>query len=427
MPSPPATSSHLHDLNSFPLYTPDFANDPHASYRLMRGRKGQRQVVLVELSPGVPAALVIGYRTAVEVLNKPESFPADPREWQKTVPRSCPLLPMLEWRPNALRSTGIEHTRYRLATQAALAGVNLHRLRGQVIAGSTAAIREFCGRGLTNRVRGHADLVNDYALPTVFQVLNTMMGCNSETGSKVQTAMAAMFDATDTDRVNRDLTSALLELIWDKKDSPGDDITTRLVRHEPRLDDTELVHQLVTLYGATIEPLTSLVTLMLRLHLTDSGFLTSHTSATGHTIMGKTVSASYDTILSTDPPMANYCVSYPLYPVRVGGVWVPAHTPVVISLAATTTDPAVAAGGPGTTSGTLAFSTGPHGCPTAARDITKITAVAMVETLLDALPDAALAVAPEVLHWRAGPFARQLAALPVHFSPLPPHRLREYR
>lgn len=63
----------------------------------MRRRYGA--LVPVELAPGIPATLVIGYHTAVRILNDPEHFPADSRMWQRDIPRDCPVLSMLEWRP----------------------------------------------------------------------------------------------------------------------------------------------------------------------------------------------------------------------------------------------------------------------------------------------------------------------------------------
>ncbi len=59
------------------LYAPEFAADPHAAYRRMRRVHGP--LVPVELAPGVPATLVIGYYQARRILNDPLHFPADPR------------------------------------------------------------------------------------------------------------------------------------------------------------------------------------------------------------------------------------------------------------------------------------------------------------------------------------------------------------
>lgn len=69
-----------HDANGesrVPIYTEQFAVDPHATYAQMRDQFGT--LAPVWLAPGIPATLVIGYRTALEILHDPEHFPADPR------------------------------------------------------------------------------------------------------------------------------------------------------------------------------------------------------------------------------------------------------------------------------------------------------------------------------------------------------------
>jgi len=98
-----------------PMYTPEFAADPHGTYAEMRRRHGS--LVPVLLHPDVPATLVIGYHTALKILHDQDRFPADPRRWEADgIEQSCPVKPMMEWRPNALRSSGVEHARYRGAT-----------------------------------------------------------------------------------------------------------------------------------------------------------------------------------------------------------------------------------------------------------------------------------------------------------------------
>lgn len=77
----------------------------------MRRRFGA--LVPIELAPGGPATLVIDYQIARRILNDPEHFPADPRHWQQRIPHDCPVLPLIESRPNAFRSTEADHARYR--------------------------------------------------------------------------------------------------------------------------------------------------------------------------------------------------------------------------------------------------------------------------------------------------------------------------
>ncbi|MEU2254698.1 cytochrome P450 [Nocardia xishanensis] len=388
------------------LYTEEFAADPHHAYRQMRRQYGS--LAPVELAPGVPATLVIGYHTALRILNDPEHFPADPRTWQQTVPGECPILPMLEWRPNALRSAGLEHLRYREANLAAVAGVDLHAMHATIERVAIPLINAFCQDGA-------ADLISQYAFPLAFAVLNEMLGCPADIGQQVATGMAAIFEGVNADKGNAMLADALLELTTRKRNEPGDDIVSRLIGHSVGLDDVEMIHQLVTLYGAGIEPEQNLIVNTLLLMLTDDRFAGN--------LLGGSLSTrdALDEVLFTDPPMANYCVSYPRQPILIDGTWLPAHQPVVISMSACNNDPAIDAGDYTDNRSHLAWSTGPHACP--ARSAAYMIAQDAIDQLLDALPELRLAVRVDQLSWRPGPFHRALVSLPVTFPKSPPLNL----
>nr|WP_083885347.1 cytochrome P450 [Nocardia thailandica] len=398
-------NSPLRDLDGprVPLYTEEFAADPHGAYARMRHEFGP--LVPVELSPGVPATLVIGYYTALRILNDPEHFPADPRSWQRNVPGECPILPMLEWRPNALRSSGIEHARYRQANLAAITEVDLHAMHATIERVAVPLINAFCEDGA-------ADLISQYAFPLAFAVLNEMLGCPADIGQQVATGMAAIFEGVNADKGNAMLTDALLELSTRKRNEPADDITSRLIRHPAGLDDVEMIHQLVTLYGAGIEPEQNLIANTLLLMLTDARFAGN--------LLGGSLSTrdALDEVLFTDPPMANYCVSYPRQPILIDDVWLPANQPVVISMSACNNDPAIDAGEYTDNRSHLAWSAGPHSCP--AKSAAYLIAQDAIDQLLDALPEMQLAVPAEQLSWRPGPFHRALVSLPVTFPKSPP-------
>lgn len=388
------------------MYTQEFADDPHRMYADMRDRFGP--LAPVELAPGVPATLVIGYRTALRILNDPAHFPADPRFWQREVPADSPILPMMEWRPNALRSTGFEHTRYRAANLFGIGGVDRYAMHAVVEEIALPLINTFCGEG-------NADLLQGYVYPLVFQMLNTMLGCAPDIGQEVAAGMAAMFDTVNADKGNRMLVAALQEHTRRKRLDPGDDITSRLIAHSSDLTDEEMIHQLVTLYGAGIEPQVHLVSNALVLMLTDERFADD--------VLGGRLSTrdALDEVLFTNPPMANYCISYPRQPILLDGVWLPAHQPVVISMAACNNDPAVRSQALSGNRSHLAWSAGPHTCP--ARDLGYQVAQDAIDQLLDTLPEIRLAVPVERLSWRPGPFHRALSSLPVTFPASPPVRV----
>ncbi|MGI5217617.1 cytochrome P450 [Nocardia sp. CA-290969] len=386
-----------------PLYTAEFAADPHRIYREMRGRFGS--LAPVELAPGVPATLVIGYQTAVRILHDPEHFPADPRVWQRGIPADCPVLPMMEYRPNPLRTVGHDRTRYRAAAVAAISGVDMHEMHAVIEKISVSLINSFCADG-------YCDVVGQYASPLIFAILNTMLGCPPELGHRAAQGLAAMFDTVDAAEGNIAQADALLELARLKRGRPGDDITSRLVQHPVHLSDEETRQQLALLYGAGTEPPQNLIANTLLLMLTDERFAA--------TVLDGSLSTrdALDEVLFNDPPLANYCVSYPRQPMLIDGIWLPAHQPVMISMAACNNDPAINTGGLSHNRSHLAFSIGPHSCP--ARSLALLIVQDAIDQLLDAIPEMRLAVPRTELHWRPGPFHRALVSLPVTFPASPP-------
>jgi cytochrome P450 len=127
-----------------------------------------------------------------------------------------------------------------------------------------------------------------------------------------------------------------------------------------------------------------------------------------------------DNTSSSDPPMSNYCISYPRQPVLIDSSWLPAHQPVLISMAACNNDPAIRTGDVTDNRSHLAFGTGPHACP--ARSVAELIVQDAIDQLLDALPEMKLAVPASRLQWRPGPFHRALSSLPVIFPKSPPIR-----
>lgn len=385
-----------------PLYDAEFAADPHRAYREMRARFGS--LVPVELSPGVPATLVIEYATAVRILNDPEHFPADPRTWQKDVPDDCPVLPIMEWRPIASRSSGSDFQRYREVATASLNNVDLHSIHATVERVAPALINSFCESGT-------ADLIRDYSFPLVFEVLKELLGCPPEIGQRVAAGVAALLEGVDADEGNRMISEAMQELVCIKRLDPGNDVTSLLLAHPAALDESEMVHQVASVYGAGIEFQQNLIANTLMLILTDERF--------GGNVLDGSLSArdALDEVLFDDPPLANFLITYPRQPILIDEVWLPAHQPVLVSMAACNNDPAVQGGDRRGNRSHLAWGLGLHTCP--AQTLAYLIARDAVEQLLDALPEMRLAV-PGGPTWRPGPFHRSLAALPVVFPPVDP-------
>ncbi|WP_280366686.1 cytochrome P450 [Nocardia wallacei] len=395
-----------------PLHDPAFAQDPHAAYKAMRARFGS--LAPVYLAPGVPATLVLGHRTAVEVLHDERHFPSDPRMWQESVPPDSPVLAMMGYHPAARYTTGRAHERYREASRAAIDAVDLHALHALVEQVAVPLINVFFEAG-------EVEVISQYAHPLVVRILNVLVGCPEQIGDKIAQGMAARFDSgADAAEGMQILQKALTDLVAVKHTEPGPDMASIILHHPTGLTGGEVVAQLMSFYGAGVEALSNLIANTILLTLTDQRF--------GGGLLGGSLSTreALDEVLFTDPPMANFCTTYPRQPVLIDHTWLPAHQPVVVSLAACNNDPAIRAGDIVGNRSHLAWSAGPHLCP--AQNVALRIAGDAVDQLLDALPEVQLAIGAGELVWRPGPFHRALTQLPVSFTPAsrPPTGLYAY-
>jgi cytochrome P450 len=382
-----------------PLYGPEFAEDPAGVYERLRGYGA---VAPIELSPGISASLVTGYEAALDVLRDPATFPKDPRAWQQDIPVDCPVLPLMMYRPNCRQSDGAAHTRLRVAVTDSLARVDLGDLRGHVERSAVTLIERFASRGT-------ADLVADYGRMLPLMVFSELFGCGPDIGERLVVGMNGIFDTVNAKKSNEILRGAVYELVRLKRKEPGHDVTSWLAEHPVELTDEELMHQILTLSGAGSEPLQNLIVNSLRLLLSDHRFAGSLSGGS----LG--VEDALDEVLWTDPPLANFAITFPPNDVEFAGTRLPANQPVVISLAAANNDPTLAAVHREGNRAHLAWSAGPHTCP--AQGQARLIASVAIEKLLDALPEMELAVPASMLKWRPGPFHRALTALPVNFPP----------
>ncbi|WP_243794209.1 cytochrome P450 [Saccharopolyspora gloriosae] len=389
---------HLDQHGRVPLYGEEFTANPEDVYSQLRARG---PIVPVLLAPDVPAMLVVDYDTALQVLRSPHVFVKDSRRWQDIAPPDSPVLPMMSWRPNTLFADGERHARLRPPVENSLAAVKPAQLRRFVQSSAINLIQGFTGRG-------HADLLGEYAAQLPLLVLQQMFGCPAEIAQDMVAAIAALWDGTDPQLANQYLETSVADLVRYKRATPGDDVTTRMIEHPHGLDDDELVHQLIVTMGAGAEPLGNWIANALYLLLTEHRV--ADAVATGSVALDEAL----DDVLWRFTPLTNYAITYPRHALHLGQVALPADEPVVISMAAINTDPALHPNGPVPAGNRahLAFSAGAHTCP-ASRPARLIATVAL-ETLLDYVPEVELDD-QQPLQWRPGPFHRALTALPVRF------------
>ncbi|WP_367319725.1 cytochrome P450 [Streptomyces sp. HUAS ZL42] len=401
VPVPPPGCPAHHTGGRVPLHGPEFAADPQAYYAYLRH---YGPTAPVELAPGVEATLVTDYATALQLLQDSGSFRKDARRWRHLnegkIPPDSPVAPVLAHRPNAMFSDGAEHLRLRQAITDSMARVDTRKLSQTTEQVSNYLIAQFSSRG-------SADLLGDYAKQLPLFVFNELFGCSADIGDRIVFGISGMFDGVNAEKAMGVLFGAIGELVALKRARPGDDVTSWLMQHQSRLTDEEMVHQLALLMVGGNEPLRNLIGNTLHRLLTHDDYA----------YKGGLIDEAIDDTLWENPPMQNLAPHYPASDMEFAGQKLQAGDLVLVSFAAANTGPALtAARQAGSNRAHLAWSAGPHACPS--KEVARQVTVTAIENLLNQLPDVELAVPEDSLTWRPGPFNRGLATLPTRFTPV---------
>ncbi|MGY0061017.1 cytochrome P450 [Streptomyces sp. LZ34] len=402
---PPGCPAHAGGTGAEPLYSPEFSQDPYAVYKRLRETHGP--LAPVELDPGVTAVLCVGYETALEIMRRPETFSKDPRNWRAMtegrVPETTHAAQLIRPRAQAGWVDGEAHRRLRSAIDDSMSRIDPGALRGYVEHIADSLIDQFSAAG-------RADVIAEYCALLPMLVIGELFGCPKDIADRLFAAMAGLLDGRDPVAAAQAVDAALRDLIGRKRTEPGADVTSWLIAHSARLDDEELVEQLLLLMGMGSEPVPSLISNALRLLMTDERFAGDLAGG------GMLVEDALDEVLWTDPPLANLAVHFPLRDVTISGTRLRAGEPVVISFAGGNQDALHSSQYKQGNRAHLAFSAGQHTC--SGRSQARLIATAAIEKLLDRLPDIELAVDAEKLQWRPGIYGRGLFELPVRFAPV---------
>ncbi|MEU2025527.1 cytochrome P450 [Streptomyces sp. NPDC016469] len=386
------------------LFGPAFAADPQGHYRALREHG---PLAPVRIAPDVEALLVTDYQAAIDLLRDTHTFSKDPRAWQATIPPDSPVLPVLGHRPTALFSDGAVHARYREAINDSLALIEPHVLRAEV----ARVARQLIGRFAAT---GSGDLIAQYARRLPMHIFVTWFGADPKDGERIVDGVAGMMNsAADAAAAYADLVDVVSRLVADRRARPRRDLTSYFLAHPAGLDNDETVRQITLVMSAGNDPMTNLIGNATLHMLTDERYAGSlHGGA-------MTAHEAINEVLWRDPPIANLAAHYPRRDTEFHGVRLRAGQLVLVSYAAANSQSPPPATDDGVRSGAsahLAWSAGPHRCP--AKQPALLIAMTAIEQLTSLLCDAELAVAPDELLWRPGPFHRALAHLPIRFTPL---------
>ncbi|WP_327153240.1 cytochrome P450 [Streptomyces tubercidicus] len=382
------------------LFGDAFAMRPQDAYTELRAAG---PVARAEIAENVYALVVTSHRAAIDLLNDTATYSKDSRRWaalnNRQVPPDSPVLALMAFRPSLLYADGQRHERLRIALEQCLSRIDVHALREATQGHANCLIDRIAPTG-------RADLMADFADTLPLLIFADILGCPTQLAGRMVTACQGIVSAgASAAQAAENFAGILFELIQTRKQQPGPDFTSWMLAHPARLTVEEMVHQLFCFVGAGTIPTAAWIASGLRLLLEDDAYAGD---LAGGTV---TVRRAMEKVLWTRSPMANFSTHFARHTTMLHGVPVPEGEPILISHAATGTDPALPPGLGYDNRSHLAWSAGPHRCP--ADGQASVIAQTAIETVLDRLWDLDL-TDPDVPN-RPGPFHQCPVSLNVSF------------
>jgi cytochrome P450 len=266
------------------------------------------------------------------------------------------------------------------------------------------------------------DLVRELAFPLPFSVICELLGVPQQDRGPLGDGLTSMLVATNTPedyaaaKESSDLVVGLLEeLVNAKQEAPGDDLVSGLISArdgDERLSTQELLSTIFQLIVAGHDTTASFIGNGVVALLTHPEQLEA-LRADEHNLPD-----AVEELLRYDAPVPHSTFRYTVAEVELGGVSIPAHAQVIISLAAANRDAARYADADELRLDRergrhLAFGFGIHHCLGA--PLARMEGQLALRALLNRFATLRLAVPVEELHWSHGDglVLRGLAELPV--------------
>jgi cytochrome P450 len=387
-----------------PIQDPRFLQDPYPTFAAMRSKCPVRSMPTE--SGSRPSYLVTGYAEAREALCDPRlskdtaAFFAGKESRRRLHPAVAHTM---------LASDPPRHTRLRkLVTKA-------------FTSGAVAQLRPFIARvteELLDRwpVGERFDFVAALAVPLPVIVICQLLGVPKKDRPDVQRWSGELFAAGRPDVIDAasySMADYMAGLVAAKRLDPGDSLLDRLISAREgaeRLSEEELVSLAVLLLVAGHETTTNFLgnaVLTLLQHPGELNRLRENPDD---------IPAALDELLRFDSPVSTATFRFATEAVTLGGVDIPAGTPVLVSLGAANRDPARFPAPDlldldRNAAAHLGFGHGIHRCVGA--PLAKAEAEIALRAVLTRFPGIRLATTTERLDWRRTRLVRGLAALPV--------------
>ncbi|MFR9675560.1 cytochrome P450 family protein [Streptomyces sp. TR02-1] len=394
----------------------DFTRDPYPVYADLRARG---PVHRVRLPSGAEAWLVVGYDAAKATLTDPRLS----KDWDNAAPE-LGLMPVASGR-HMLATDPPDHARLRR-----LVAKEFTARRIEALAPRVQQMTDYLLDEMLARPDGRADLVDALAYPLPLGVICELLGVpglDRERFRRWTDTLVVAHGAPETEAAVAALTDYLTRLIDRKRDAPGDDLLSVLIRTTDddgdRLSGDELLGMTWLLLIAGHETTANLIAngvLALLRHPEQLAALRADLSL---------VDEAVEEMLRYDGPVETPTYRFTLEPAEIGGTVVPGGGQLVLPvLADADRDPArfpapdrfdIRRGRSGDGErpggrGHLAFGHGVHYCLGA--PLARLEARIALRSLLARVPRLSLDAAPETLPWRGGLLIRGPERLPVRWA-----------
>ncbi|MGW1102943.1 cytochrome P450 [Streptomyces sp. NPDC002540] len=402
------------------LFTWEFATDPYPAYAWLREHSPVHRTALPS---GVEAWLVTRYVDARQALadsrlSKNPVHHAEPAHAKGKT--GIPGERKAELMTHLLNIDPPDHTRLRRLVSKAFTP--------RRVAAFAPRVQELTDRLIDRFIaEGKADLIHDFAFPLPIYAICDLLGVPREDQDDFRDWAGMMIrhgggPRGGVARSVKKMRGYLAELIHRKRENPGDDLISGLIRasdHGEHLTENEAAAMAFILLFAGFETTVNLIgngvyallrdpVQRERLHLSlDAG--ESDLLETG-----------IEELLRYDGPVELATWRFATEPLTLGGQDIAAGDPVLVVLAAADRDPERFEN-PDTLdlarrdNQHLGYGHGIHYCLGA--PLARLEGQTALATLLRRLPDLRLAVEPADLRWRGGLIMRGLRTLPVEFEP----------
>jgi cytochrome P450 len=383
------------------------ARDPNKLYERLRDEWGP--VAPMDLEPGVPAWLVLGYDEASSVMRNEPLFSRNSRNWRYVQERSLPadsgVLAALAPRENAYFLDGIQQRRLRAPLDDALGAMDEKRLARTVAVTCEAIIDRLMPRG-------EADLVSEYAVAVPVMVMTEMFGMSLSDGNRMHELTEALSAGKEKARAAAvEQESLLTGLVAARRAEPGEDLTTALVNHPNHANDVEAMASIGVMFRLGHDAEIAWIASTLHMILTDPAFA-------ARLRRGRLdLDDALDEVSRRNPPAPHVLPRFARQDCELGGRRIAVGDALVPAVAAANADRAIRTDDPWEELGSrfhLTWGAGAHACP--AHRIGPLIGRIAVDTLLRRILDMQLTVSSDSLEMSLSPWSRYPRRLPVRFT-----------